>query len=699
MLKLASRDPDKDYSTMLYKLLGNYVDKDSDLEPAQKAIQYLLDQLDTREEREELLGMLFQSLGDKNDGLGSELATLLGLTLAETAAPDSAPFYLMQGYQKNRYNKIAFTKLAELMPDEIEPGVHLERLRFAMGENPMDMEAAINFASYAEQLGLYQTASDAYGYVVELFKYLYPTEKLPAMIYLPWAISTYNTQRNQHKCLQIAQSVRQDGRFDLLLESIAAKAAEKIGSAGQAEQMLKAAESQALGRSHSEELAWFYSFVMVDNLKALGWANRAYSAEPNSTMAASLLAYSLVASGQGELAKSLIEGYEQTQISDLAMAGIEMAKDQNDAAIETLKRAIEKDPGSIEGHRARKLLSQLGGDYIGPVDTELVSMSLIASFGKTVVPGFVSPDKMVTVQLNLRGTKFSYGRAFGASLVITNNSTEELVVSDGGLLSGYMRVDAKVSGDVEAFVPNLVTKKVRPSSPIESGKSLIVPLRLATGKLRGMLMRYPQASVDIEFVAYLDPVINAAGEVGNRLVDIEPAKVTVSRPGVKVTNKYLQNRINSISSDRQGQKIKTAQLFVGLLAEQNAMAGGEPMYIFMYADWMSQLLKSVLADNLDDDDWVAKVHIMGAMYELPLDYELIEAVSENLNDDHWPARLMAMVLLAKNQGDNFQKPLDWAAKYDSDQLVRDMAVAFGAAQPEEQRIEGVPEQVPANSNL
>ena len=114
------------------------------------------------------------------------------------------------------------------------------------------------------------------------------------------------------------------------------------------------------------------------------------------------------------------------------------------------------------------------------------------------------------------------------------------------------------------------------------------------------------------------------------------------------------------------------------------MANREPLYKFMYADWMPALLKSALVQNLGDEDWVVKVHSTAGMLSLPLDYELMNAVAENLNDTHWPTRLMTVYLLAKNRGGSFAKVLNWTAKYDSDKLVRDMAIALGATVPEQQ---------------
>ncbi len=706
---LSGQYDQKDYSDFVLTLLDNYVDKNADLEIVAKAIRYLLERLNSRDKREELLGNLLQRFGGRNAFLNSELSTLLGLLLAEKADVQAAQSYLMQAYNSNRYNRLAFTKLAELAPDQIGPAMYLEHLRLAFAENPLDIEAAFAFARYAERLQLFQTAADAYEYCATLFKYIHPSETLPPDIYLRWALSNYNTQRGLNKCLQIASQVRESGRLDLVLETIAAKAAAKTGDAEQAAMRLRAAEEKALeaavgtsqfadgvGQTTAyQQLAWFYCFASPDADKAINWANKAYSVEPYSASAAALLAYALTMNDQAEWAKPLIDNYERNQITDLASAQIQLAEEQSDSAkatpdkkdsapqgawIETLKTAVAKDPGTLEAELAKELLARHGIEYMPPLDPDLTLAVLRNSTGQTIVPAFSSPDKIISVRLNLRGSKFSYANDFGASVAITNNSTEPLVVSDDGLFSGNIKIDAKISGDIDQEIENLVSLKTRPSTPIDAGKSLFVPVRLPTGRLRQTLLTYPQASVDIEFTVYLDPVVTDKA-VTNRLTGLEPARVVVNRPGVELAGGFLQNRFNSLTKGRQGQKIKTAQLFTGLLAEEHALANREPPYKLQYADWMPDLLKSALVQNLKEDDWVSKVHTMAWMTPLPLDYDMLNALAENLNETHWPARLMAVYLLAKNQGSSFTEALNWTARYDPNKLVRDMAIALGATPP------------------
>jgi tetratricopeptide (TPR) repeat protein len=708
LIKLVTQHPGRDYSEMVYNSLTKYLDKSTDFEPARQAVQYLLERLNSREQREQLLGDLLRTLGGKNACFDSELATLLGLLVAEKADVNTAQVCFMQAFNSNKYNKLAFAKLVELAPEQIAPAIYLEHLRLALGENPLDLEAALAFAQYAERLQLYQTAADAYEYCAQLFSYLYPSQELPPHIYLPWTLNSYNTQRNQHNCLQIASQLRQSGQFDLFAEAIAGKAALKIGDTEQANRIFQAVEEKINNQSsipvlsepvlsapvpsaaegvegaegiNSQSIAWFYCFASPDANKALHWANKAYSAEPNSATAAAILAYSLVMNEQIDWATSLIDKYEHNQIADLTLAQIQLTQGQRDLAIETLKSAIARDPGSLEAELAKEILGRNGGEYVPPIDPDITLMALRSSFGQALVPEFTKPEKIISAQLNFRGSDFSYGSNLDGTIAITNISSEPLVVSDDGLFTGNIRVDANLTGDLNKMIPNLASVKIRPASPIKPGTSFFVPLHLPTGELRHLLLTHPQASVDIEFTLYLDPVTTDQGRIISSIPDLKPAAVIIKRHRIEIIDSFLKNRIGSLTKGQQGQKIKTAQLFIGLLMEQYAMAGLKPLYKFTYTDSMPSLLKSALLHSLASDDWLAKAYIMADMTSLPLDYEFINALSENLNDTHWPVRLMAIYLLAKNQNSSFTKVLDWAAKYDSSKFVRDIAVALGGTPP------------------
>ncbi|MEK7995246.1 MAG: hypothetical protein AAB403_15690, partial [Planctomycetota bacterium] len=421
--------------------------------------------------------------------------------------------------------------------------------------------------------------------------------------------------------------------------------------------------------------------------RALDWANKAYKADPNSPVTAAILSYALVMNKETESAKPLLSNYPPIQISEVTLALVQLAQGQTDLAIETLHSAIARDPGSFAAERAKEILGKQGQPYIPPVDPEAVLASMARVFGDALVPAFTAPEQAISARLDLRGDTFPYGSEFTGIVAIANNSSEPLVISDDGLFKGNIRIDAKISGDLDVNIPSLVFASTRTAFLGEPGRSILIPVRLMSGQLRKTLLTHPQASLDIEFTLYLDPVVTKDGGIANRLTRVKPAVVRVKRPGIELTAKYLRQQFNSISQPGQGQKIETASLFTGLLMEQHAFSGGKPLYRFMYADSMVPLLRSALLHELGllrnpaENEWPVKVHTMAQMLSLPLDHTLVSAAAENLTNGKWPVRMMAIYLLDKSQQGEFDKVLQWIMKNDPNQQVREMAMALQGAVP------------------
>jgi hypothetical protein len=698
MLQIMSRPGPERHLQMLYDTLIKYTDKNADLLVATNTARYLLNQLDSREQRETLLRRLAQDIGESNYSVSSELATALGLLYAEKANNAGAIRVMATAYSWNKYNQLAFEKLAELAPEQISPVLNLEYLRLKLRKNPLDLGAALALAQYTQKMQLYDTAVGIYQYCADLFQFLYPDQDVPAAIYIDWMTSCYNAPRGQPKCLQLAEQFRgsselakvKNGRFDLQMEVLAAKAAAKTGDTETASRIIETAEQKAIqsaGRlTDYTTLAWFYCFVRKNSEQAIDWANKAYAAEPNSPIAAGLLACALVDNNQLDAVKPLLENFPQTQFADFAKAKLQLAKGQKQSAVESLRATIDKDPGSIAAEQALMLLAEQKTEYIPIYDTNVILANAKQTVGEQIVPQFLRPDRMLSFQLSVRGSRFAYGNDLTGAISITNNWYEPLVIAEDGLCRGRILINADVTGDLNQRFEKIVSTTTRPALPIEPGRSVLVPVRLCGGPLKQLLLGHPQASLNIRFTAYLDPVITAEGNTVSAIPGIMPATVEIERPRVEITQDYLQNRFNSLSQGRQGPKIKAAQLFAGLLMESRETANQGQSYKFTSTERMNLMLESALVQSLTDSDWVVRAHSIAAIAELPLNYELTSAVSQGLNDQHWPARLMAVWLLAQKQGYNFAKVLDHTAQYDDKDFVRNMALAFGAKTPPPKQI-------------
>lgn len=697
LLRLATRSTAKDYSAQVLAALQDYVSERADRAVVADAIRYLLGRQSSQEAREKLLEELVRRIGNKNAAVDSELATALGLIMQQKGDVQRARFYFVQAYNSNKYNATAFAKLAEVAPNEIGPAAYLEHLRLTFREKPLDIEAVRNFALYAGRLELHELAAEAHRYSAELFRHLFPSEPLPPDIYLPWATACYNTEGGRGVCLQIAESVRRQGQFDIVLEATAARAAARMGNEQEARRLFAQIEQTAervltLGPGQSggvilarplaaRDLAWYYCFGDPNPVKALDWANKSYSAEPANPAAGALLAYALSMNGQLEWAKPVLQSIERNQIADLVQAQVQLVERDRAGAVSTLRSAIAKDPGSLAAERAREMLTTIEGRYVPPVDPVAMTTYLQQNIGQTVVPSFLPPAGRIEAQFNVHGSELSYGTDIEATVAIVNKGVEPLVVTEHGLFTGQIRVDARVGGDIQRQIPALVAQAIRTALTVPPGRSLNASVRLSVGALQRILLEHPQANLDIEFTLYLDPVTAPDGRVRGNIGGLEPVTLLVRRPKIDVTAAYVRSRIDSLSSGLETQKIRTSQLFTGLLKEQHVMAQHGTLYPYRYAAWLPNLLRSALLEESglllspNESDWAVKVNAMADLLSMPLDSDLTAAAGKNLNRRQWPVRMMAIYLLGATQGDEFDRVLDWMAQSDPSDLVRAMAAA------------------------
>ena len=284
----------------------------------------------------------------------------------------------------------------------------------------------------------------------------------------------------------------------------------------------------------------------------------------------------------------------------------------------------------------------------------------------------IDPQEAISVKLALP-TKTSFGLQPDAKLLISNKMTEALVIFDEGLFKGGIRVDAEVRGDIRANIHELVSKRIQPGKPVEAGGQISVPLRVITGSLRRLLKDLPQASVEIKFTVYLDPVVDLEGNVENSLKGIGPIVRKFRRPGIRVDNRYLIRSLSELSKGRFQEKIRSIRLFAGLFSEQNINTGSGRRYRSFSVE--PTFLISVITSNIGNDDWIVKSEAMYNLLDLrpPLDYEITQAVSENVNDNNWPVRMVALYMLSRTQSNSFLPVLEWKANNDLDMNVRRLA--------------------------
>jgi hypothetical protein len=684
IINLAGRYPQGDFSPLVKTALEKYLEigHSADLEVASKAVQYLLEKLGTREERQQLLQTMLDKYGNMNPFFASELATQLGLLSTETADTASAQKFLLYAISLNGYNKLAFNTLVQTAQNDKQslPDIaYLNSLRLAVRTNPLDVASAYNFSRLAESLGLYGPSAAGYKYCIQANNYVNSSNTYSPEYYRPWALNAMNA-RNYRLCFSILQQVRGFGVFDVMVEAITGVSAKESEDKGQGTTILNTIKHNAAqilaGQLQAtptqlQDYAWYYAFVEDSNADALTWATKAYDADNNSVNAQAFLSYALVINGQQDLAKPMLKKIgTTTQVAAMAKAAIFDANGNDSNAIELLKAAVASAPGTFEAKKAKEMLKKLGSEYVPPVNAGAMETALANEYGQNYFSEFMAPDKMISVSLKTSGNAFSYGSALDAQLVILNNYTEPMIIGPDSIVKGVIRTDLRVTGDLTYKMEEYIVRTVQPAYEIKPGSALFVPLKLTEGKLRPILDCYPQANLNLEITVYLDPQKARNGNLKN-IFGTDPVKVIVKRRKLELDTLYLQQRFDALKSGKQGQKIKSVQLFAGLLAEQQKLADMKNRYKFLYCE--PGLLTSAIAKCMGEDDWVLKVETMTALQDVNLDYRLVDAISEQLDYKAWPVRLLAVFTLADEQGANFQPVLKWVSTNDTQELVKDMA--------------------------
>lgn len=699
----------KDYTIQIRDALRHYVDERSNLAVVDRAIAYLLQRQNTRMDREIILSKLLNIYQGRNSALTSELLTQIALLEMERADFSAAYQRLNTAYKLDPYNTLAFSKLVDLSAIQETPIpyiVFVGQLRRAVEMNPLDLDIALAYAGILRQVELFESAPKAYQYASDLFVYLNPGQPVPIEILLPWSLCAFQSARTQGQCLLIADQVKSEGRFELSLEAIAGLASEQMGQKEEGRRRLEAAAEKAAemikqskGQASvlPEELCWFYSFVLPSPEQALAWGHEAIAQHPEDPQTRALFAYALVSNGQEELAgEYLQEGAVTDPVVLFTRGQIFLKQGKRTEALPLLKKVVELGPETLIAWRIRTLLKENDSEYVSTIASAQILAILASEFGDEVTPKFLPITQLIKAKLSISGSEYLYGSDMQASVIIENISTRKLIISDTSMFTGRIQIDAEVQGDIHQKIPALVETEIRPGRTISPGQHAVMAVDLMSGPLRSLLRTYPQASLEVVFTLWLDPVEDALGNPGNRWSELPPDRQTIRRRGVELTRDFLMQRLEGVARGKEGQKYRSAELFTGLLAEQYADQQGKVNYRFVRAQ--PELLLDAIRRLLADEDWLIRLQTLSTFTDvtLPMDRALLSSISDNLANDHWPVRMLALFVLSAESSSNFDKVLDWNARYDPYALNRQMAAALGGQESPERQAE--PETLPESDS-
>ncbi|NLH15221.1 MAG: hypothetical protein GX455_01450 [Phycisphaerae bacterium] len=739
LIRVATSIPDQDLSSAVQWAYHAYASNPAlDMEVAQRAVRYQLDRLQDpdswirryairlaktneiidRDLRERLIIKLLEIAQTRNAVLTADL-TIQGAQIIReksnfpavaqlaVSAQASDPYQLgviplilqdpevYNSYMRIQMERVLTPQKRQLVKqNDVLYKVALEKyeilsfLRFrrlALLVDPMDPEAAAMFARFAENQRLYDLAAAGYEYSAALGEYgsVQDPDRDKTLMQIH-----YRNPTDREICLQIAERIRRSGRFDPMVEGLAAKAADHLGRPEQARAILDQTQQrieQLLAEDPNSDairppiLATYYAFVDPNPEKALASANIARQRFPQVPQIRSLFGYALSMSADPNLARDYVQDLtDQDSIAALTVAKLALAGNDKKTAIPHLLQAVEIDSSLLAVEQAVQILTDLGQappSTLAPEDRKILE----DEFSQALAPSFIPPAKRFAVKFSVGGnsTSMSYGREIKIYLSIQNLSSDPILFRDYGLFKGRLRIDAFVRGDLTRDIPRLIETRILPFSPIAPGKSMLIPLQIDTGSLARLIWTHPQANLEIELVGYLDPVPGEADGVRNPFPDVPPARITLKRTGLPLSRAILMERLDSVSKGQTAQKIQAAREMAGLWMEQLENSRSGIPYRYYQIDPVVYL--DALRLCLGNEDWVVvttTLSVLDAMSD-PVPYEMVQIVSPLLHNPNWPVRMMAMNLLSRSGPGQFQKVLDWIAASDTHPLVKDLAKTMG----------------------
>lgn len=679
----------QDYRDPILQTLSKYVDYKSDLEVASRALACVIDQTDSRQERESILGRLESLFAGANPVFASDIAAQVGLYAVEKTDYPGAVKQFESALQMNPYNLVALGQLMQLLEPQTKNAEFIAKinwLRLKTAVNPADLQAVVELGQAAYRAGLYEIAADAFEYASELFKSLRPGAVLHDDIAVGLAQSCYFVNPRIAQSQVVADQVRKAGGVNLKLEAIAALAAQKDGKAELKSKIL--ADAIAAAEKQIElnqptvtayDLGWFYSFAAESPEDALAWCNKAYKQAPDDVASKALMAYVFLLNQQDQMAEEYASPLaDKDPIAMLTMAKLNIGKDQKQKAAELLNQAKMLYAPLPVALKIDELRKQIGLEGISEISPEVIREGLVSRWGDKIIPAYTALNKLFTVKLKFDGEEFFYGSPLNATLVVENTSKQPLVIGPQGLVSGRYRIDAEVRGDIAVKIPMLVERTFRPGKAVMPGESIAARINLNTGALSKLLFMYPQADLTIDFKLYVDPVMDVDGTPKNAIQDLGVIQSVIRRKKVELTREFLVQRLDALSKGQEGQKIRASELFCGLYAERMASKSNLAPYKHIAVD--EPLLIDSVRRGILDNNWKVQVHtlLLLAQNSVYLDYTITESISSVLDHEKWPERLIAMWLLGQGQKASFQPVLDWKAENDVFWLNRQMALAMGA---------------------
>jgi len=506
----------------------------------------------------------------------------------------------------------------------------------------------------------------------------------------------------------LAQELLQDDPNNFMFNVLLAKSMEQIQAYRPAEEIMHRLTTQILRKLQSaepqdyqlqSEAAWFFCFINPDPNTALQYAQNAYLNQPNRHTIATL-AYAQLLNQQPFQAQALLaEGDPNDPVASLTAAGIALARDEKDtalqylrqteSALQTLKRTDPFPAAILNDHLARLRLDLLPetADPTSP-QKDLIAETFAKEFNNNDLLLVTAPEKFLRCNLRFSTDVFSYGDPMIAQLLLSNlsnlnNLDTDLVLGPEMLIDPHVVVTAEIKpayDDVRQPGAAAVADNSKPiilthryllqRAVLQPGQSNTISEALNISRLRQILQDQPQQAYQITFRLYLDPVLDEKGGFTSKISAVQPNPVTVIRKAFTPAAPRMDAVFNAARSGTPRERINAICLLAGLLREADLARRGLLSYRPQSVN--AGDIRQKIMENFNHPDVRVRGWSAYALHQLPINPNSPEAshlaqMLSDASDANWFARFMVIHTL--NPIADLTEYLQWADLVEKNPLL------------------------------
>ncbi len=650
-----------------------------DLSAALQLIELELDQRQTAEKRIEFCRQQL-AIGSLAPEVASDLHRRLAELLAARGNVEEATENARQAIDLFPENLPARYLLAKLEDRLSDFAVHVGLLVRQIEADPFAVEPIADLAGVLDAAARHKASLQWYQAAIDQFSRLYPTRQVPPDLLLALAEACYGNGEDEQAlelCKRILEAQPDHPDATMLL----IHAARRLGRTDVADQYadtmykrLRDVENDAIRNRDAGMcmvIAWFHIDIQPDPQRALRFAELAAEFAPEDPLTQRVLGWAHLLIGETDAAIRVLRPLaDSDQWSALGLARALLSRGDKEAAVKALRSGEKL---AYSGRPYLRIVAMLRdqGEEPAPKPDRQPILDALAKLDKRVLEFPLKPAEAIDFQVTVDPLALAYAAPIWGHFVLANKAPYPITLGTDQMIDANVSVSLRNEKTDDAGLIDYLTVSLDRRFVVAPGQKVEFHRRLDTAAARLLLDHEPQNRLPLKFSFVLSPMSNEEGEIESSLRGVFPVSDDVTRLAVDAGNEGLLTLATHVRSGSEQQRMQAIKTVLALILERQASFEQKR---FQYAARAvdHRQLTSLLIAALRDTAPVVRARVIWALSMLPLDDEIISAVSPCITADDWLVRLWATELFAQKQGPLFQPVLD-NLSHDPNHLVASLA--------------------------